>query len=385
LAAIAVVLGSWLGAGDARAQEHDGQVAVTEWSPPLHPPLPDPEPLPIAGFDRGFFIQSPDGNNRLDVGARIQTRFTYQEHDDGDRFAFAIPRAWLRFGGHVLSPDLRFMFIADFGSKGPRLLDAFVDYRAVPGWLHVRLGAWRKPFSRQTISPLPRLAFVERPFDNKAYAGSLRDLGFAIHNGYEKPPTFSYVIGVFNGGLAKGIFSDDPDEAANNRLDPIVTARLAYASTPGQPYGEIDFSGEPRITIGVAGQARLDADRTDDASVTFGGDVGLQGYGLSLVGQALTRYAQTGPSFGDLSYDGIGMNLQAGYLFAERLQPAVRYARVFGPEADDDRQEILAGLSVFIDQHHIKAGIEAGPVIQDDPAGPTTHWVARAQLHLDLF
>ena len=61
---------------------------------------------PTAGHDGHFFLASPDGNYRLNIGGLIQTAFVYNNHDgastsaDEDRWGFEVKRAQLSFWGH---------------------------------------------------------------------------------------------------------------------------------------------------------------------------------------------------------------------------------------------------------------------------------------------
>ena len=57
-------------------------------------------PLPVAGYDKGFFIRSADGNYRLEINGRAQLRYTFESEDDGDErdyeSAFNVARAYKR-------------------------------------------------------------------------------------------------------------------------------------------------------------------------------------------------------------------------------------------------------------------------------------------------
>ena len=62
-----------------------------------------------AGWDKGFFIGSADGNWRLNIGGQIQVRFVYNFQDnsptDDNRSGFEIRRAKLILTGNVVDPS----------------------------------------------------------------------------------------------------------------------------------------------------------------------------------------------------------------------------------------------------------------------------------------
>lgn len=88
-----------------------------------------------AGWDNGFFLQSPDGRFRLNVGGMIQTRYMYssmnetwnassteggqrgwylQTDDVRNRLGFDVPYARLDFTGHVFGTDTKFRIMGQY-------------------------------------------------------------------------------------------------------------------------------------------------------------------------------------------------------------------------------------------------------------------------------
>ena len=138
-----------------------------------------------AGWDDGFFLQSPDGRFRLNVGGMVQARYQYshirstwdpedgsgyQTQDDSPRrFGWEIPHARLDFSGNVFGSDTTFglsgefantrsesfttytgsVIVAtpDYGSYngGLQLLDAWVAHELTDGF-SVRVGQFKLPF-----------------------------------------------------------------------------------------------------------------------------------------------------------------------------------------------------------------------------------------------
>ena len=138
-----------------------------------------------AGWDDGFFLQSPDGRFRLNVGGMVQARYQYShireawDPDDGGqyqtqddaqrRFGWEIPHARLDFTGNVFGKDTTFGLSGQFANTRPerfttytgsvivatpdygtyngnlQLLDAWIAHDLTDGF-SVRVGQFKLPF-----------------------------------------------------------------------------------------------------------------------------------------------------------------------------------------------------------------------------------------------
>ena len=138
-----------------------------------------------AGWNNGFFLQSPDGRFRLNVGGMVQARYQYshirtpwqpsdgneyQTQDDASRrFGWDMPHTRLDFSGHVFGTDTTFRVMGEFantrgeyfttntgaiivsapeyGSRngGLQLLDAWIAQN-LGGGFSVRVGQFKLPF-----------------------------------------------------------------------------------------------------------------------------------------------------------------------------------------------------------------------------------------------
>mgnify|MGYP002056397594 CR=1 FL=1 len=146
-----------------------------------------------AGWDDGFFLQSPDGRFRLEVGGMVQARYLYShiregfppqdgqefsaEDDLQSRSGWDIPHARLDFRGHVFGPDTRFRVQGEFTNQRPdgfqlysnppvaiapeygsangnfQLLDAYIIQELGNGFA-VRVGQFKLPFDRGWEVPI---------------------------------------------------------------------------------------------------------------------------------------------------------------------------------------------------------------------------------------
>jgi phosphate-selective porin OprO/OprP len=153
------------------------------------------EPAPAAGFQDGFFLQSPDGDNRLQIGAVIQVDGRFSLDDTlSSTNTFAIRKARPILTGHA-ARHFDFRFMADFGSGTTVLLDAYVDLRVSPSF-RIRVGKDKTPVGYELLIGDAFLLFPER-----ALASSLvpnRDVGLAVQGDLAGGRVF-YSGGVFNG------------------------------------------------------------------------------------------------------------------------------------------------------------------------------------------
>ncbi len=353
---------------------------------------------PVAGYDGGFFIRAPEQPFELKINARVQARYTYEALDgEPDEAQFSIPRARIALKGKAFSPDLSYAFQADFGKGSVALKDFYVDYGILPKVLHVRVGQYKRPFSRQQITSSGKQELVDRAITDKAFHAG-RDIGLMFHNQYEKSPTFEYAVGIFNGTGDSSHFSGDAvvdpttgeGEVTSGKFSnvpaqhhPLVVGRVGYNHGDLKGYSEADLEGgDLRFGVALGGLADFDADQDDATALRGNLDFIVKVQGFSATGGFYVSSRQTGEDFGDRAYDAAGYHLQAGYVIAEHWQPVVRYAFVEPSGSDNAREEILGGLSIYPHGHHLKWQTDAGVVGVEGSAGPTVDGIVRSQLQL---
>lgn len=387
-------------------------------SPPLAPALAQPaepqlapepvaeavpgsvEPVPAGvakvGYEKGFFIESADGNFRTAIGARMQLRYTYVEVEGGpDSSAFAIERARLKLEGFAFTKDLTYVFQPELGKGSVSLKDFYGDYRVVPEWLHVRAGQWTKPFSRQQITSDGNQELVDRSITDNAF-GAGRDIGLAVHNNFEKSPELEYALGLFNGTSERSTTSVAVETDATTgdvsasvgsttnvprMFHPELVGRLGYNYGGIKGYSEVDLEGGGlRFGVGASGQVDFDADRDNDSQIRGEIDAILKVQGLSSTGGVYVSSVQAGEGFSDRALGAVGFHLQAGYLIAQKVQPAVRIAIVAPDGEDNDQRELALCLGYFPFGHNLKWQTEIAAL--SSQASDTTDARVRSQLQL---
>ncbi|MGM0574514.1 MAG: porin [Myxococcota bacterium] len=343
----------------------------------------------LAGWDDGFYLQAPDGSSRLEIGGRLQLQHATDIPDEGDTQArFLVRRARLKLQGHVFVPELTFKFQAGFGKGSVVLKDFFADYRFADGF-RLRVGQWKRPFSRQQMTSSGKLILVDRAVTDDFFATG-RDLGVAIHNGYGKSPTLEWAVGLFNGTGDKPWFDgsvdgDEVDGSFTNvpdAFEPALVARIGWNHGDLKGYAEGDLEGGS-LRVGVAASALAGFDHDDGNDGRIQGEVDailkLRGFAASTA--FFVASAQDGEDWSDQDYSARGMHAQVSYVLGERWAPTLRYARICPDEDDANEQAVSGGLTVFLfGGHSVKWQTDATLFAREQPGGDLQDWRVRTQL-----
>ncbi|HLT39913.1 MAG TPA: MFS transporter [Enhygromyxa sp.] len=301
---------------------------------------------PLSGHDRGFAMRSPDGVNSLRILGLFQPQFAHKwvPGSPGENSLF-VNRARVGLLGSVLSRDLEYMFVAEFGGGDPRLLFFNVDYTLIRDWLTVRVGQFKRPFSRPFIAFASQLSMIERPLTvGPSVFGDDADIGVMLHNG--SSGRFEYAVGVFNGTGPNVV----PDQ-----VHPLVAARVGYNTGGMTPYSESDLEGgPPRFGVAVAGLVDLDADRDHESFVSGLADLMFKAHGFSLSSALHVGSRQSGPRWSDQRLSAIGHYTQLGHVIADRVEPVVRYSLVLSNGRGNDQHDLAGGLNLFFHGHRFK-------------------------------
>jgi len=320
---------------------------------------------PSVGYKKGFFIQSADEMYKMTINGRVQARYTYESVDglgegEEDETFFAIPRARLTLKGHAFSKEVTYKFQTDFGKGAVNLKDFYVDFALTKNTVHLRVGQWKKPFSRQQINSSGKLSLVDRALTDKKF-GAGRDIGVALHSNYGKSGGMEYTVGVFNGTGDKGTFSGSADADGNvtgkfsnvpDRFNPTVVARFGYNSEGMKGYSEADLEGGAlRYSIGLSTMADLNIDDLGTSEMNSDIDFAIKANGFSSTGGF---YLSNGNADGIGEINAMGAHLQAGYVLNGKYQPVLRYTW-YAPEGEgNDTNVVTAGFSVFFHKHNLK-------------------------------
>ncbi len=384
--------------------------ALAQGQPAATPPPAAAEAEPQAGieYDKGFILSSGDDAFELKANLRSQFRLEVTRPDASDEFvaAFVIPRLRLQLEGFAYGKANGYKVEFDFASRGnPSLKDAYLDHD-VSG-IHLRGGQWKRPFTRHQMASDFALHFLEASIQGRfATDNVVRDLGVAVHNGYDKSPEgLEWVVGLFNGTgeVAKQKITcpapdmpGDPIDPATCTIaaptnvpadyDPVFTARLGFNHGGIKGYQEGDVEGGP-LRFAVAAAYKLDLNnftKNADDAAALGHAASLDAL-LKVEGFALSgALAIVGVADGNPDTDAeLGFFADAGYfVIAKHGELAARYASIPTPTNVDERdQEILGALNYYFEQHSYKLMLDGG-VITHSGDETATDLQIRAQLQL---
>ncbi len=196
----------------------------------------------IAGFDHGFYIQSPNRMFFLRLGALIQAAYigriySVSENTSNDLLGenestFALRRAGLEVSGNLFLPQLTYFMTLVFGPLDPGpILEGYGEI-LVHRLLKLRIGKQKIPLGRQFLISSANQQFVERSSVVGTFAPGW-DLGALVYG--DVSPGYgllSYKAGIFNGAGTKA--------AANENIDFLYAAYLLY-----EPLGHLaDAEGD---------------------------------------------------------------------------------------------------------------------------------------------
>src|SRR4051794_3069508 len=155
---------------------------------------PSPAPPVTAGWQDGFVLQSPNGDNRLVLGltAQVDARFPLDDRSLSSS-TFMIRKARPTFSGRI-GKYFDFKVMPDFGGGTAVLQDAYFDVRMSPKF-RLRSGKDKTPIGYELLQGDSYLLFPERTLASSLVPN--RDIGFQGQG--ELSPHFSYAGGVFNG------------------------------------------------------------------------------------------------------------------------------------------------------------------------------------------
>lgn len=372
----------------------DEGVAVGEPNPAAPE---DEDPSVKVTYDNGLVAESANEEFEMKINLRTQTRFEAVRKDSIDDWQnhFVIPRLRFQLEGHAWGEDTTYKSEFDFSNRGnPILKDFYVDHAFYMPFqdVHVRGGQWKKPFARHEL-----VSDFGSEFNERALANGLvdigRDLGLAIHNGYDKSPDgLEWAVGVFNGtGDAdrspSTLSCDDPDDARTctpstpsntpTDLDTLLVAHVGWNMGGIKGYTEADLEGGPlRLSVGLSYQADfndfnkdLEGDLLVEHGAVLDGLVKYEGIDVQAAAYMLKR----GSADPDYSYLG-----QAGYMIVpKKYQVAARYS-LTPAGSDDDVQELLGAFTWFFKGQNFKWATDAG--IIKASASDTTDIQVRSQI-----
>jgi hypothetical protein len=345
-------------------------------------------------YDKGVKFATEDGEFSAKLGMRSQVRFeSTRPTEPGAEFVnrIYIVRSRLGLEGNAFGSTNRYKIDLSLGDRGSFsfLKEFYVD--KVAGPVQIRFGQWKRPFNRQELVSDFSSQFNERA-NTAEFVGGGRDLGIAIHNGYETSPEgIEWAFGVFNGFSggrdrpvitttcvqnAAGITCATP-APTNVPADwgPALVARLGWNSKAIKGYSEGDLEGGPlRYAVAVSYKIDLanfspglESSTTENMSHGLEADAMVKVEGLSVeFGGYMMKLKSAGATYGALAQAGM-------FVIPKHAELAARFA--IAPTTGDREQiEARGAFSWYWEGHRWKWATDIGLVKQtgSDPVTMAT-------------
>ncbi|HET9627098.1 MAG TPA: porin [Kofleriaceae bacterium] len=298
-----------------------------------------------------------------------------------------IPRSRLILDGNAFGSTNRYKLELSLGDKGGFgfIKDLYIDKNLGP--FSVRVGQWKRPWERQEIVSDFAIQFNERTAVSD-FAGSGRDLGFAIHNRYEQSPEgIEWAFGVFNGfsgGNDRPVTSTTcVQRAAISCTTPLPTnvpgdwspalvARVGWNSQGIKGYSEGDVEGGGlRYAVAVGYKVDLanfsagdQASKTDNMSHGLEADALFKLAGFSLEVEGFLMKIKTA----DAAYGGLA---QAGMFVVPKQVEVAAQVAVSPTTGDRKLVENRAAINWYWAGHPWKLASDIARTVQTG-RDPTT-------------
>ena len=195
--------------------------------------------------DDGLWIKSPDGANRVHVGAFLQADARYFTGDGDQLYVDQLTFRSLRLQlDATLSDHVDVRVLPDFASGKVVIQDAYIDLRYVPG-IKLRVGKQKIPFGYERLQNEGTTILAERGLPTQLAPN--RDVGAALYG--TPTPYLDWQLGVFDGvpdgALNDGDVSDQKEFAARVLVRPLPCwgrwqgLALGGAATYGYTHGTV--------------------------------------------------------------------------------------------------------------------------------------------------
>ncbi|MEA2707451.1 MAG: hypothetical protein QOF78_52 [Phycisphaerales bacterium] len=304
-----------------------------------------------AGYDKGFFIRSDDGNFLLKPGVNFQFRSitNYDSATDDLQNGFEVRRIRPYVSGNAFTPKLTYLFQWDTSRTDGSLslLDAYVQYRFDDEWA-VKVGQFKESvFHEKDVSIFAQL-LVDRSLVDALIGGNITDRVQGISLIYGGTDTSDLRI--------EGTFSDGAHSENTNFQDPPTNpydfgfaGRVEYKLFGNWADYSKEFTArstkENVLVVGAGGDFSQDGDTNQalfvlDALYKISGRWSIFG---ALNGRTLDN--GTDDSF---TWSALG---QVGYAIDQRWEPFARYDVISFDDPGAGREvfnELAVGVNYYL-------------------------------------
>jgi phosphate-selective porin len=237
-----------------------------------------PSSLPVAGYQKGFFLQTPDGKFKLSLNGYIRGQLRLYENNTSQDNEFKIRHARVSLTGYY-GKYFQGRVEGDFStpSDGKFLKYAYLNYSYFQD-AQLRAGQFKAPFSREYLTSSSAIDTIERAMITDS-GGTVPkyDIGIMLHGPQVWGGVLNYAVGVFNGNGANNSDTND-DKDLVGRLVSAPFAASNISALKGLEFGGSYQTG--RETPTQRYQPKLPTDWAFFKEVNYRG--GRDRYGLDM-------------------------------------------------------------------------------------------------------
>lgn len=313
-----------------------------------------------AGWDKGFFLSSPDGNFRLNLSGYTQFRYVFNRlggsvpGSDRNAKGFENARTFLTFSGHVVDPSWIYKISGDFNTDGGAftLQDAFV-LKTFDSGLFAIAGQLKVALLRETLADETAQLAVDRSLVESEFgAGRTQGAGIGWSNDLIKA-VFAYSDGHPATGAFNSAWNTTTTEwSFTGRVDFKLAGEWSQWSSLTSFQGDAfsAFVGAAahyqRGEYGTAAPDELEVfEGTIDGSVGFGG--------ANLYGAFIFRSIEGNATA--IDQDALAAVVQGGFF----LMPEVElFGRFEWSDPDDGTTDDLAIMTAGVNWYFAKQTVK---------------------------
>lgn len=348
--------------------------------------------ISYSEWGKGINFTTKDSSGSIKMSARIQNLAVVDiplNPTGQDISIYGLTRrARLKFNGFALDPritykielglsnrDTKFSDDADLVGKNARIiLDAVVKYK-VHKTTTIWFGQTKLPGNRERVISSQKLQFVDRSNVNSRFNID-RDFGFQLHHKFPIGNSLLIfkesvslgegrnVIIANSGGLDYTIRAEFLPMGSFESKGDYFSSDLKRESTPKVSIGfTADYNDGAIRQGGQLGKIMVDTNgayvESDLSSIIA--DIIIKYRGWSLLAEGAYRESSLGDYYdanGNAFRQGLGYNIQTGYLFQSNYEIACRYTRVVGlkgmARGVNHTEQYTLGLSKYLKGHNLK-------------------------------
>lgn len=338
----------------------------------------------VNTFGKGIVFTPEDSSYQVKLGARFQTLYSGTFDLDSDDYSDQLltRRARLKFEGFVYSPNLKYKFQLALANRGTRnsssagipqnsataniVLDAAIKYEFAENW-EVWFGQEKLPGNREQLFSSQKLQFVDRSLVNSQFNLG-RDVGIHLLN------TSTIGDGVVKTRVALAM-GEGRNITSGNEGGYDYSGRVEYLpfgnfTNKGDYFGgDLEREVSPKLSVAASFDYNDGATRSRGQQGGFVSDNGgnliqndlttvfldaiFKSNGFSLLSEFASKSGND-----DLTGFGTGSGFvaQAGYLFMNNVETAVRFTTINPDDVSSlsNVNEYTLGLSKYIVGHNLK-------------------------------